>query len=564
MSVPAAAPSTATHPRPIAEIAARLDLGPADVEPYGWFTGKLAFDVQSRLEARPVGKYVGVTAIHPTPLGEGKTVVAIGLAMALWRRGRRAIVTLRQPSQAPVFGIKGGGAGGGRAHLLPADDINLNFTGDLHAVAAANNLLAAMLDNHLRRTRTPPIAPESVLWKRVLDLNDKGLAHIITGLDHPLQAPLRETGFELTAASEVMAILALARDLADLRVRLGRIVVGRAPAGDVVRAEELGCAGAMAALLRHAIRPNLVQTCEHTPALVHAGPFANIAHGNSSVAADLAALHLAEYVVTESGFGADCGAEKFFDIKCAGAGLVPDAEVIVCTVRALKLQSGRYQVRPGRPLPPELIREDLPSLKEGLVNLQGHIEIVRKFGVPLVVAINRFPDDSARELECVQNYVREQSEVAVVCDPFDQGGAGALSLAEAVEEACRKPSRFRPLYGKDLSLEEKLATVAREIYGAEGLDLEPAASAHLAQFTELGFGTLPVCIAKTQYSFSHDPQRLGRPRGFRLPIRDARLSAGAGFVYALAGDIQTLPGLPRDPAALRIDIDASGGIHGMQ
>lgn len=551
-------------PRPIAEIAARLDLQPADVEPYGWFAGKLALDLQSRLAARPVGKYVGVTAIHPTPLGEGKTVVAIGLAMALCQRDRRAVVTIRQPSQAPVFGIKGGGAGGGRAHLLPADDINLHFTGDLHAVAAANNLLAAMLDNHLRRERTPPIAPPSVLWKRVLDLNDKGLAHIIAGIDHPLQAPTRETGFELTAASEVMAILALARDLADLRSRLGRIVVGQTPEGDVVRAEELGCAGAMAALLRHAIRPNLVQTCEHTPALVHAGPFANIAHGNSSVAADLAALRLAEYVVTESGFGSDCGAEKFFDIKCAGSGLVPDAEVIVCTVRALKLQSGRFSVRPGQPLPPELLCEDLPSLEQGLVNLHGHIDVVRKFGVPLVVAINRFPGDTPREIERVERFVRAQSETAVVCDAFGQGGAGALSLAEAVEEACRKPSRFRPLYAAELSLENKIATVAREIYGADGLDLDPVAHERLAKFTELGFSTLPVCIAKTQYSFSHDPSLLGRPRGFRLPIRDVRLSAGAGFVYALAGDIQTMPGLPRNPASLRIDIDSGGRIHGMQ
>ncbi len=551
--------------RPIGEIVAQLSLQPTDVEPYGWFAGKLALDLQERLATRSIGKYVGVTAMHPTPLGEGKTVVAIGLAMALCRRGRRAVVTLRQPSQGPLFGIKGGGAGGGNARLLPMEDINLHFTGDLHAVTTANNLLAAMLDNHIRRGMKPIVDAQSVVWKRVLDLCDKGLANIMTGLALSPSAQLnRETGFELTAASEVMAILALARDLPDMRARLGRIVVGQDPSGEPVSAEELGCAGPMSAVLRNAIRPNLVQTCEGTPALVHAGPFANIATGNSSVAADLAALRLADYVVTESGFGSDCGAEKLFNIKCPISGLAPAAEVVVCTIRALKLQNGQFLIQPGRPLPDELLREDLNSLQTGLENLGGHMDVIRKFGIPMVVAINRFPEDTRREIDMVRRFVREQSETVVVCEAFAKGGAGALELAEAVEEACQIPSQFSSLYSPKMSLTDKIGRIARDIYGAEQVDLADAASVSLQRFSNWGFQHLPVCIAKTQYSFSHDPVLLGRPRGYRLPIRSASLSAGAGFVCAMAGDIRTMPGLPAKPAALEIDIDAAGRIHGMR
>lgn len=552
------------NPLPISQLTANLRLRSEDVEPLGWFKGKLALGLEGRLAERPRGKYVGVTAISPTPLGEGKTVTAIGLAMGLCRLGKRAIATLRQPSQGPVFGIKGGGAGGGRAHLLPANEINLHFTGDLHAVTAANNLLAAMLDNHVRRGLAPVLDSTSITWRRVIDLNDKGLSEVITGLGGHPQAPLRETGFDLTAASEVMAILALATSLSDLQERLGRIVVGRDHDGRMIHAREIGGVGAMTALLRDAVRPNLVQTCEHTPVLIHAGPFGNIAHGNSSVLADLAAIHLADFVITESGFGADCGAEKLFDIKCRVSGITPDVEVLVCTVRALKYQSNRFEVKPGKPLPEALLIEDLDALLAGRANLEGHLDILRKFGVPIVVAINRFPTDTDRELEAVRQMALAAgvSHVAV-SDAFAHGGAGSEELARAVKSACELPSHFRFLYQLDLNLVNKLDIVAREIYGADGLDIEPTAYRQLESFQAQGFGGLPVCIAKTQYSFSHDPQKLGRPTGFRFPIREARLSAGAGFVYALAGEISTLPGLPSSPAALRISVNDHGEISGI-
>lgn len=552
------------EPRPISQLTTDLGLGPEDVEPYGWFKGKLALGVERRLAGRPRAKYIGVTAISPTPLGEGKTVTAIGLAMGLCRLGQRAIATLRQPSQGPVFGIKGGGAGGGEAHLLPANEINLHFTGDLHAITSAHNLLSAMLDNHVRRELTPTLDGTSVTWRRAIDLNDKGLSQIITGLGGHPQAPLRETGFDLTAASEVMAILALATSLSDLQERLGRIVVGRDRTGRFVQAREIGCVGAMTALLRDAIRPNLVQTCEQTPALVHAGPFANIAHGNSSVLADLAAIRLGDFVVTESGFGADCGAEKLFDIKCRTSGIVPDVEVLVCTIRALKYQSSRFDVKPGKPLPENLFVEDLDALDAGRANLEGHLAILRKFGVPVVVAINRFPTDTDREIDAVRQIASDAgaSHVAV-SDAFAHGGEGAIELARCVMSACELPSRFRYLYELDLPLVDKLEIIAREIYGAEGLDVEPAARKQLDLFQSHGFGGLPVCVAKTQYSFSHDPKRLARPTGYRFPIRDARLSAGAGFVYVLAGEMSTLPGLPASPAALRIGVDEHGEIFGI-
>lgn len=551
-------------PRPIADIRDQLGLGPHDVEPYGWHQGKLALELADRTPP-PRARYVNVTAVSPTPLGEGKTVTAIGLAMGLCRLGAQALVTLRQPSLAPVFGVKGGGAGGGRAVLLPFAHINLHFTGDLHAVTAAHNLLAALLDNHVRRRLEPRIVPDSVTWRRVLDVCDAGLAHIVTGLGHVPQAPLRETGFDLTAASELMAILALATSPADLRLRLNRIVAGRDPAGGVVTVEQIGCAGALAALLRDALRPNLVQTAEHTPALVHTGPFGNIAHGNSSIVADQLAVRLADYVVTESGFGADCGAEKFFHIKCRVSGLRPDCEVLVCTIRALKYQSGRFRVRPGQPLPASLIAEDLDALSAGADNLRAHIEILRKFGLPVVVAINRFPDDTPREMDLVRQMALDGGAAAVAAsEAFRLGGAGAEELAAAVQDACRLPNEFRFLYPLEASLEQKLETVAREVYGADGLDVSPAARQKLDEYAQLGYGGLPICIAKTQYSLSHDPQRLGRPRGFRLPIQDVRLSAGAGFVYALAGDIRTMPGLPSRPAALQIDLSPAGDVLGLK
>lgn len=548
----------------IDQLAAQLGLGLDDVEPFGWYKGKLSLDLLERLSNRPLGKYIGVTAINPTPLGEGKTVTTIGLAMGLCRLGQKAIATLRQPSQAPVFGIKGGGSGGGRATIEPTHQINLHFTGDMHAIAAANNLLAAMLDNHVKRGKLPKIDPATMLWRRVIDCCDKGLANILTGRDEPPMAPLRETGFDLTAASEVMAIIALATDLHDMRKRLGRMVVGQTSEGIPVTAEEIGCAGAMAALLQDAIRPNLVQTAEGTPAFVHAGPFANIAHGNSSVIADKMAIRLADYVVTESGFGSDCGAEKLFHIKCRVGGIKPDVEVVVCTVRALKFQSGRFAVKPGKPLPADLVAENLDALKAGGVNLQAHLAILQKFGPPQVVAINRFPTDTDREIAEVRRIALEAGASAVaISDAFALGGAGAEDLAAAVIKVAEKPSQFRYLYSLEATPQEKINILAREIYGADGVDISPLAEQKLATFQSLGFGKLPLCIAKTQYSLSHDPKLLGRPKGFRFPIRDVRLAAGAGFLYALAGDISTMPGLPSEPAAKRIDLDANGNIVGV-
>jgi formate--tetrahydrofolate ligase len=553
------------EPQNIDQIARSLGLGIGDYEPVGWHKAKLAPGLAQRVASRPAGKYVDVTAISPTFLGEGKTVVTIGLAMALAKLGYRAVATLREPSLAPVFGMKGGGAGGGRARLIPADDINLHFTGDIHAVTSANNLLAAMIDHHVKRGLAPRIDPSTITWRRSIDMNDKGLAHIVTGLDDVPQAPLRETGFELSAASEVMAILALATSLSDLRARLGRIVVGQTESGRPVTAEDVGCAGAMAALMKDAVRPNLVQTSEHTPALVHAGPFGNIAHGNSSVLADLVALRLADVVITESGFGADCGAEKFFDIKCRAAGLRPAAEVLVCTVRALKLHSGRLTLRTGRALPAELLAENVDAVREGACNLHAHLDIIRRFGLPVVAAVNRFPEDTDRELDAARQAALEGGSLqAAIVDVFASGGGGGIDLANAVLKAAGEPNRFDFLYPSDMPLEEKIRTIATQLYGASDIDFAPAAKSRLVRFGELGFGSLPVCIAKTQYSLSHDPHRLGRPSGFRLPVTDVRLAAGAGFVYAVAGAITTMPGLPSTPAATRIDIDAAGRIVGLK
>ena len=552
-------------PRPIAEIAAQLGLDEKSVEPYGWYAGKFSLGLHERFTDRPPGKYIGVTAINPTPFGEGKTVVSIGLAMAIARRRHRSIVTLREPSLAPVFGIKGGGAGGGRCRLLPSEDINLHFTGDLHAVAAANNLLAAMVDNHCQRKLAPALHADGILWRRVIDISDKGLAHIETGLDNVPQAPRRHTGFDLTAASEVMSILALATGLADLRDRLGRIVVARSLADELVTAEQIGAAGAMTALLRNALRPNLVQTAEHTPAFVHAGPFANISHGNSSVIADLTALRLADYVVTESGFGSDLGAEKFFNIKCRAEGLRPDAEVLVCTVRALKFQSGRFEVRPGRPLPESLLQEDLDAKKAGFANVEGHLANLRAYGIPVIVAINQFPTDTQAELSLLRSLAHAAGATSVTqTSAFSDGSEGALELADAVIDACAGASRFQNLYPLELSYENKIANIATQTYGADGVDFHEGIAEQLREFSRRGYPNLPVCIAKTQYSLSHDQKRLGRPTGFRLPVREVRLSAGAGFVLVITDGISLMPGLPRDPAARRIDVDIDGRIAGLE
>lgn len=555
--------SSPAQPHRILRIAEQLGLDDSNVEPYGWFAGKLSATLHRDLHDRSQGKLIGVTAINPTPFGEGKTVVSIGLAMGFARRNKRSLVTLRQPSLAPVFGIKGGGAGGGRSSLLPSDEINFHFTGDLHAIAAANNLLAAMLDNHCRRDLSPRIEADRISWRRSIDISDKGLAEIETGLNDVPQAPRRRTGFDLTAASEVMSVLALAEDLSDLRGRLGRIVVARASDGKFITAEEIKAAGAMAALLRNAIRPNLVQTSENTPAIVHAGPFANISHGNSSVIADLTALRLAEYVVTESGFGSDLGAEKLFNIKCRAKGLVPSAEVLVCTIRALKYHSGRFSVRPGRPLPDAMLVEDLEALREGFSNVRGHLANLRHYGIPIVVAINRFPTDSPAELQLVRELAVEAgADRVAVTEAFSRGGEGSLELADAVIDACSGTSQFRPLYPLELSLEDKIAQIATRVYGAEGVEYSEGVREQLADYAARGYSNLPVCVAKTQYSLSHNAKLLGRPSGFLFPVREVKLAAGAGFILVMAEGITLMPGLPREPAACRIDLDADGHISG--
>ncbi|MBN8602725.1 MAG: formate--tetrahydrofolate ligase [Planctomycetes bacterium] len=555
--------TTSDAPLPIAKIAERLGLSNHDIEPYGHYAAKLSFDIQSR--SKPLGKYIGITAINPTPFGEGKTVVSIGLAMGLCRRGKNGAVTLRQPSLAPIFGIKGGGAGGGRSRVIPSEDINLHFTGDLHAVAAANNLLAAMLDNHCARQLSPIVESADITWRRAIDISDKGLAYIRTGLNHVPMAPERDTGFDLTAASEVMSILSLAADLHDLRHRLGKIIVTSPHANQMVSADDIGAAGAMAVLLRKALQPNLVQTIENTPAFVHAGPFGNISHGNSSIIADKMALRLADYVVTESGFGSDLGAEKLFNMKCRQAGIAPAAEVLVCTVRALKYHSGRFEVRPGRPLPDGLLREDLEALKLGAANLIGHLENLRQYGIPIVVAINQFPSDCESELQLIERIAKEAGATRVArVTCFSRGGDGAVELADAVIDASAEPSHFQPLYPLDIPYAEKLATVAKRVYGAADIALSSAAQQLLESFGQRGFEGLPVIIAKTQYSLSHDPKLLGRPTGFTLPIQDVRLAAGAGFVLAMTEGITLMPGLPKIPAAKQMDLLPDGTIKGLK
>jgi formate--tetrahydrofolate ligase len=550
--------------KPIAKIAADLCLQADDLEPYGRYKAKIALGALARLADRPDAKYIVVTAITPTPLGEGKTTTAVGLGQALGKIGKRPIVAIRQASQGPVFGIKGGAAGGGYAQVVPMEDLNLHLTGDFHAVAAAHNECAAFLDNHIYQGNKLRIDPATITWRRVLDVNDRSLRQLVQGLGGKANGPIRETGFDITAASEVMAILALATDRRDLRQRLGRIFLAQDVDGNPITAEMIGAAGMMAALLKDALLPNLLQTLENTPALVHAGPFGNIAHGNSSIVADQIGRKLGDYLVTEAGFGADLGAEKFFNIKCRASGMAPDAAVLVTTIRALKAHSGQFRIVAGRPLPPALLTENLDALSQGMPNMVKQIENVLLHGVPVVVAINHFPDDTEAEIALVRDAALAAGATeAVVSRVFAQGGCGGVELAEAVVRVAEGCSSFRFLYELDASIKEKIATIATKIYGADGVTFEPAAERAIRDFTRLGFDKLPICMAKTHLSLSDNPALRGRPSGFTVTIRDVRASVGAGFLYPLAGQMMTMPGLGSAPGGLNVDIDDEGQISGL-
>jgi formate--tetrahydrofolate ligase len=548
---------------PIEEIGAQMGLPPELLEHYGAHVAKIDLRAVEALADRPTAKYIVVTAITPTPLGEGKTTTTVGLGQALACIGKQATIALRQASMGPTFGIKGGAAGGGYSQVVPFENLNLHLTGDLHAVTAANNLLAAMVDNHLQHGNALGIDPHDITWRRVVDVNDRSLRSIVTGLGGREDGTPRHTGFDITAASEVMAILALATSLQDMRARFGRIVVGYTAAGDPVTAEQLKAAGAMTVIMRDAIKPNLLQTLENTPVLVHAGPFGNIAHGNSSVVADLIGIHSGEYLVTEAGFGSDMGAERFFNIKCRTSGLVPDAAVVVATVRALKLHSGRHKVTAGRPLPPEMLEENPEEVHLGAANLLKHLEIVRRHGVTPVVAINAFAEDFPSEHAAIREIAASVGVRAAVCTHFVNGGKGAVELAEAIVEAADEPSDFTMLYAADATIREKIETIATEVYGAAGVDYLPLASGQIDTYERAGFGALPVCIAKTHLSISSDPSLKGAPTGWRLPVREARANVGAGFVYLVSGDMRTMPGLSSSPAAERIDIDQDGNVVGL-
>jgi len=552
------------HLKPIVEIARDLGLEEDDIELYGKYKAKVSLQVLEKLKDRPLGRYIDVTAITPTPLGEGKTVTTIGLSMALNRIGKKSIVCIRQPSLGPVFGIKGGAAGGGYSQVVPMEDFNLHLTGDTHAVALAHNLLAAFIDNHIYHGNALRIDPFTISWPRVVDVSDRALRKIVIGLGGKDNGIPRESGFDIAVASEVMAILALTTGLRDLRERLGRIVIGYNVEKKPVTAEDVKCAGAMAVLLKDAIKPNLLQTLENTPCFVHAGPFANIAHGNSSILADQIALRLSEYVVTESGFGADCGMEKFMNIKCRYSGLTPDCVVMVCSVRALKMHSGKYRVVPGKPLDPALAEEDVAAVEQGAENLVKQVENARLFGVPVVVAINLFATDTDREIRAIEKIALENGAYAcAVSEVWAKGGTGGRELAEAVVRACDEPKNFRFLYPLDIPIKEKIEIIATKIYGADGVVYEEGVEEKIRRFTEFGWDKLPICMAKTHLSLSHDPKLKGRPRGFKLPIKDIRPAIGAGFLYPLCGEIRTMPGLPSEPAGNKVDIDAEGRIVGL-
>lgn len=550
--------------RPIVDIAADMGLLPEELEPFGVTKAKIRLSTIKRVGDAQRGRYVVVTAITPTPLGEGKTLTTVGLGQAFRALGRRAVTTIRQPSLGPVFGIKGGAAGGGYSQVVPMEDMNLHLTGDAHAVAAAHNLCAAFLDNHLHHGNSLGIDPHSVTWRRVVDISDRALRDIVVGLGGRANGLPRQSGFDIVAASELMAVLALAEDLHDLRARIGRIVVGATRDGRPVTTEDLKVAGAMTVLMRDAVKPNLLQNLDGGPVLVHAGPFANIAHGNSSVIADRIGLGLADYVITEAGFGADMGFEKFANIKCRASGLRPDAAVIVCTIRALKMHSGRFHIKPGKPLDPGLAEENLEALAAGVCNLRKQVENVRAFGVPVIVAVNHFPTDTEAEHE----FVREAARGAGACDAVthtmhSDGAEGGLALARAIEAACECENTFTFTYDDAVTPAEKIEAIAEKVYGADGVDFSPAAERALSVFVGMGFKRLPVCMAKSHLSLSHDPALVGCPTGWRLPVRDVRLAAGAGFLYALCGDIMTMPGLPSRPAGENMDIDADGNVVGL-
>ena len=543
--------------KPIEDIANEMGLGSHLLEPYGRDVMKISLDAVEELADRPRAKYVVVTAITPTPLGEGKTTTTVGLGQGMRHIGRQAVITIRQASMGPALGIKGGAAGGGYSQVVPMERLNLHLTGDMHAVTAAHNLLSAMLDNHLYRGNALGIDLDSITWRRVLDVNDRALRNVITGLGGRADGVPRETGFDITAASEVMATLSLTTSLRDLRRRLGRIVVGYTKRGEPVTAEQLDTAGAMTVLLKEAIKPNLLQTIENTPALVHTGPFGNIATGNSSVLADLIALRCGDFVVTEAGFGADMGAERFFNIKCRTSGESPDAAVVVATVRALKAHSGKYKIVAGKPLPDDLLAENPDDVHAGAANLVKQIANVRLHGVPCVVAINPFPTDHPSEHAAIAEVAAKAGARCAVSSHFTDGGRGAIELAEAVAEAAAEPSEFRLLYADDDTLRRKIETIATKVYGADGVDYSLPASRALDTYEQAGFGRLPICMAKTHLSLSSDPALKGAPTGWRLPVREVRASVGAGFVYPICGEMRTMPGLGSDPAAAHMDLDAN-------
>lgn len=540
----------------ITDVAANLGISEDDIELYGKYKAKLSYDLIRRVKDKKDGKLILVTAITPTPAGEGKSTTTVGLAQGLAKLGKKVIVALREPSLGPCMGIKGGAAGGGYSQVVPMEDINLHFTGDFHAITSAHMLLAAMLDNHIQQGNALNIDPRRIAWKRVVDMNDRELRNIVVGLGGKAHGVPRQDGFDITVASEVMAILCLASSLHDLKERLAKIIVAYDYNGNPVTAGQIKAQGAMAALLKDAVKPNLVQTLENVPAIIHGGPFANIAHGCNSVMATQTGLKLADYTITEAGFGADLGAEKFFDIKCRYAGLKPDAAVIVATVRALKMHGGVPKT--------ELKTPNVEAVKKGLVNLEKHIENVKKFGVPCVVAINIFAQDTAEELEAVREHCAKHGVNVALSDVFAKGGEGGIDLAkEVIALADSGESKFAPIYPLDMSLKGKIETIAKEIYGADGVNYTKEADKALKEFEELGYGNLPICMAKTQYSFSDDPALLGRPSGFKITIRNCRIAAGAGFIVVLTGDVMTMPGLPKVPAAEKIDVTDDGVISGL-
>ena len=541
---------------PITSVAAGLGIDMDDLELYGKYKAKISDEYMNRISQNPDGKLILVTAINPTPAGEGKTTTSVGLGQAFGKLGKKAIIALREPSLGPCFGIKGGAAGGGYAQVVPMDELNLHFTGDFHAITSANNLLAALIDNHIQQGNELGIDPRQITWKRCLDMNDRVLRNVVVGLGAKADGTVREDHFVITVASEIMAVLCLANDMADLTERLGRMVVGYTYGGEVVTASQLQAVGAMAALLKDALKPNLIQTLEHTPALVHGGPFANIAHGCNSVRATKAALKMADYVITEAGFGADLGAEKFFDIKCRMADLKPDAVVLVATIRALKYNGGVPKT--------ELVPENMEALKAGIVNLEKHIENLQKYGVPVVVTLNSFVTDTENEIAFVKQFCEDRNCDFAMSEVWEKGGEGGIALAEKVLNTLEnKKSNFKVLYDDTLSIREKIETIAKEIYGADGVAFQSAAAKQMEKLESLGFGNLPICMAKTQYSLSDDPDKLGRPENFNISVREMYVSAGAGFIVVLTGAVMTMPGLPKKPAAYNVDVDENNKIVGL-